>query len=106
MVTWAKREGCGAVVVVNLFAFRSTNPRNLFTAGVDIVGERNDEVIRQRSAAASVTLAAWGAHRLAAARATEVLPLLKSPCFVGVTKSGAPAHPLYIPSSRPFQPFV
>jgi len=31
VVNWAKREGCGAVVVVNLFAFRSTNPRNVET---------------------------------------------------------------------------
>ena len=94
------------MVVINLFAYRSTNPRDLFTAGFDIVGEGNDEVIRQRSAAASVTLAAWGAHRLARARAADVLPLLGSPRCVGVTKSGAPAHPLYVPSARRLQPYA
>jgi hypothetical protein len=105
VVKWAKREGCSAVVVVNLFAFRATNPQSLFTAGVDIVGEGNDEVIRQRSSDARITLVAWGAHRLAKGRADEVLPLLQAPRCIGVTKSGAPAHPLYVPSSRPFQPY-
>lgn len=105
VVNWAGREGCGAVVVVNLFAYRATNPRELFTARLDIVGEGNDEVIRQQSAAASITLAAWGAHRLARPRAADVLPMLKSPQCVGVTKSGAPAHPLYVPSATRLRPY-
>ena len=99
VVGWAKREGCGAVVVVNLFAFRATKPSALFRAGADIVGPGNDEVIQEHSASSRITLAAWGAHRLARPRAEEVVPLLRSPHCVGVTKSGAPAHPLYVPSA-------
>jgi hypothetical protein len=105
VVGWARREGCAAVVVVNLFAYRSTDPANLFSAPVDIIGDRNDAVIEDQSKAARITLAAWGAHPLAQARAKDVIPLLKQPCCVGLTKRGAPAHPLYVPSSRPFQPF-
>lgn len=105
VVKWAKREGCSSVVVVNLFAFRSTDPAALFDADVDIVGESNDEVIGRRSREAKITLAAWGAHRLARSRAADVLPLLDKPRCVGVTKSGAPAHPLYVPTSRPLRPY-
>ena len=105
VVGWAKREGCGAVVVVNLFAYRATDPERLLSASVDIVGARNDQVITERSADAAVTLAGWGAHPLAAARAREVLPMLKRPFSVAVTKSGAAAHPLYIRASTPLQPF-
>lgn len=105
VVGWAKREGCGSVVVVNLFAFRATKPTALFQADADIVGPGNDEVIREHSASSLITLAAWGAHRLARPRAAEVAPLLRSPRCVGVTKSGAPAHPLYVPSARPLQPY-
>ena len=53
------------MVVVNLFAYRVTNPKELFTANIDVVGESNDEVIQQGSATASATLVAWGSHKLA-----------------------------------------
>jgi hypothetical protein len=105
VVGWARREGCGAVVVVNLFAFRATKPAELFAATVDIVGDRNTEVTRQRSAASSVTLAAWGGHPMAQKRAIEVAPLLSNPQCVGTTKSGAPRHPLYIPAMQALEPF-
>jgi hypothetical protein len=105
VVGWARREGCGAVVVVNLFAYRATKPTCLLNASVDIIGAGNDEVIRERSAAAAVTLVAWGSHKLATSRAAVVLPILKRPVCVGVTKSGAPAHPLYIPAATRFRPY-
>lgn len=105
VVGWARREGCGAVVVVNLFAYRATKPAGLLDAAVDIIGDGNDEVIRERSAAAAITLAAWGSHRLATSRAAVVLSILKRPVCVGVTKSGAPAHPLYIRAATRFRPY-
>ena len=42
---FAKRLGFGELVVVNLYAWRSTLPRDLFAAerrGIDIVGPDND----------------------------------------------------------------
>lgn len=105
VVVWAKREGCGAVVVVNLFAYRGTAPAAMFASGIDIVGDRNNDTIRERSAAAAVTLAAWGSNTNAQARAAEVTPLLTDPVCVGKTKSGAPKHPLYIPKDQPFEPY-
>jgi hypothetical protein len=41
----AKREGCGRLVMLNLFAFRATTPADMFAAD-DPVGPRNDRVIR------------------------------------------------------------
>ena len=106
VVGWAKREGCGAVVVVNLFGYRATQPDALFTAGVDIVGDCNDETIARLSRDAAITLAAWGADKRASARAGDVIDLLSAPQCVGTTKSGAPRHPLYVRSSEVLQPFV
>lgn len=105
VVGWARREGCGAVVVVNLFAFRATKPDALFGADIDIVGERTSEIIRQRSAEAKVTLAAWGADPRAQTRAREVLPLLTDPKCAGKTKAGGPRHPLYIGACQTFEPY-
>lgn len=106
VVGWAKREGCGAVVAVNLFAYRSTVPAAMFAAGVDIVGDRNDDAIRSKSGGAAITLAAWGGNPRAQSRAAEVVALLRDPQCVGKTKSGAPKHPLYIPKDRPFEAYT
>jgi hypothetical protein len=100
------RYRAGAVVAVNLFAYRATKPAALFGADVDIVGDLNNETIRKRSAAATITLAAWGSNPLAQARAAEVTPMLSNPQCVGTTKSGAPKHPLYIPTNQSFEPFA
>jgi hypothetical protein len=105
VVGWARREDCAAVVVVNLFAYRTTKPAALLHSAVDIIGDRNDDVIRERSAAAAITLVAWGSYILAAPRAAVVLPMLERPVCVGVTKSGAPAHPLYIPAATRLRPY-
>lgn len=106
LVTWAKREGCGAVVVVNLFTLRSTDPGALLTSTCDPVGAQADEAIRRNSAGALVTLVGWGAHSMAAARAEEVLPLLDKPVCAGTTKAGAPRHPLLVPNSTEFVPYA
>lgn len=105
VVGWAQREGCGSVVVVNLFAYRATKPADLLVAPVDIVGDRNDDVTRRESCAAEITLVAWGSHRLATVRASTVLPMLHRPFCVGTTKSGAPSHPLFTPASARFRPY-
>ncbi|MBI4932901.1 MAG: DUF1643 domain-containing protein [Actinobacteria bacterium] len=105
VVGWARREGCGSVVVVNLFAYRATKPDDLLHATVDIVGEQTDDVIRRESSDAAITLVAWGSHRLATSRASIVLPLLRHPVCVGITKSGSPSHPLFMPAAARFKPY-
>lgn len=105
VVSWAKRENCGAVVVVNLFSYRSTDPAALSAAHVDIVGDRTDDTIREASHHAHVTLAAWGSNAVIKNRSAEVLGLLDNPMCVGVTKSGEPRHPLYVPAATEFAPY-
>lgn len=101
VVSWATREGCGAVEVVNLFSFRSTDPDALRTTEVDIIGARTDAVIREASQRARVTLAAWGGDRAIGGRSDEVLALLRDPVCAGTTKKGQPRHPLFVPELTP-----
>ena len=96
VVTWAKGWGLDGVIVVNLFAFRSTSPKLLRTADVDIVGGRNDEVIRHASSTSARTLAAWGAHGRLVGRGAVVSRMLDSPLCLGLTRHGEPRHPLYV----------
>lgn len=105
VVAWAKREGCASVVVVNLFSFRSTDPKALRRGGFDIVGERTNEIIKNASWTALATLAAWGADKAAERRSAEVFDLLDNPMCAGLTKSGQPRHPLYVPQSTVLVPY-
>ncbi len=106
VVGWAKREGCAAVTVVNLFSYRSTDPKKLRTAAPDIVGELTDSTIRQESDRSRLTLAAWGADKAARnGRAAEVTSLLKDPYCVGTTRTGEPLHPLFRPSDSSLVPY-
>lgn len=105
VVGWAKREGCAAVRVVNLYSFRCTNPKELRRDDLDIVGERTDEKIRDASRRAQVSLVAWGSNKLAKRRSAEVLEMVIDPMCVGTTKHGEPRHPLYVAASAPFRPY-
>src|SRR4029079_19593153 len=53
--------GAGGLVVVNLFAFRATNPADLLDAP-DPVGPENDAHVRDAAKGAGLVMAAWGVH--------------------------------------------
>jgi hypothetical protein len=102
-VGFARREGCGEIVVVNLFAYRTSSPKVLaeaIGAGVDPWGPDQASVM---SAAlhqwAGPIVAAWGANPLSG-MALEKLPPVPMSCL-GVTKDGAPRHPLYVRGDAP-----
>lgn len=101
---FARRENCGSVSVVNLFSLRATNPKELIHAA-DPVGGFNRSAIYATLRLADIVVAAWGAHlpQMVAAQVKQLpeIPLL----CLGVTKSGAPRHPLYLPADTPLVPW-
>lgn len=105
---FAAREGLGTLRMLNLFAFRSTNPAALREVA-DPVGPENDSVLTtgQTGLGLKVILAAWGAHGDAfTGRVKHVLSLLYRPVScLGTTKSGQPAHPLYLRADAPLVPW-
>jgi len=107
---FTSRLGYAQLTVVNLYAWRATDPRDLWTAD-DPVGPENDAVLAMEAWAARMDdapiVAAWGAHAKAE-RVAEVLaiPHLASRLHcLGVTKSGAPRHPLYLRADAPLVPW-
>jgi len=98
----AQRWGFGACEVVNLFAYRATDPTQLRTVE-DPVGLGNDGAIRSAAVSADLFVVAWGVHGAFRARETAVVQQLMKDGVelfsLGVTKSGAPRHPLYLPST-------
>jgi hypothetical protein len=107
--------GGGALDVVNIFAFRSTDPNALIDArsrGVDIVGEQNDFHLTTIAKAANVShvICGWGQWGKYLDRGKAVVELLtrsgvKLYCL-GLTADGHPKHPLYIKTKQPLQPFT
>jgi hypothetical protein len=97
-VGFARTWGFGSLIIANLFAFRSTDPR-LLDQVPDPVGPRNDHWLKRLSEGASLTIAAWGIHGQIGNRADEILPRLTKVHHLGLTKDGHPRHPLYLPAS-------
>jgi hypothetical protein len=77
VVAWARRLGLDGVLVVNLFAYRTTDPKGLRRADVDIIGDRNDEALRSATDSCALTLAAWGAGGSLHGRGAVVATLLR-----------------------------
>lgn len=100
-ISFAKREGCTSLTVVNLFALRATDPKDL-AKHTDPIGEENNKIIKDMIQAhyMGIVVAAWGSHSMAHERAKEVLKFGSFRCL-GKTKNGSPRHPLYVKSDQP-----
>lgn len=109
-VGFARRWGFNRLLVVNLYAFRSTDPRNLLSAP-DPVGPKNDATILEAVAVSHLVICAWGAHeavKRCPERVARVLRLLEPVEHVEalqLTRDGHPWHPLYVPYEVTLVPF-
>ena len=94
-IDFAKRWGCGALCMTNLFAYRATNPRTMMGYPRP-VGAENDAWIVRCAREANVVVAAWGTHGRFMARDEDVMKLLDNVQCLGVNADGTPRHPLYV----------
>lgn len=106
IVGFSKRWGFGSLEVVNLFAFRATEPRAMLAAR-DPVGPRNDAAIAAAAGRAALVVCAWGNHggHLGRDRAVRELLRERELACLRVTKQGQPQHPLYISGDARPVPF-
>jgi hypothetical protein len=96
-IGFARAWGFGGVEVVNLFAWRATDPRELRRAA-DPIGPDNDRAIAKAAARNHAIIAAWGVHGALLERDRQVAVLLAGArvhCLAR-TGNGAPRHPLYV----------
>jgi hypothetical protein len=103
-INYAKTWGHGRITVVNIFAVRETDPRNM-KASKDPIGPHNDHYIHAEAenvakADAGRIICAWGAHGEFLDRGQRVATLLQdidAPLHcLALTKAGHPKHPLYL----------
>lgn len=103
-IGFAKDWGFGALVMLNLFALRSTSPLVLYThktpEGPD---QENDWRIYQHVATTGRIVCAWGSHGKLHGRGNNIRYLLSNEGIAlrhfGLTKNGQPKHPLYLPKT-------
>ncbi|AYD87330.1 hypothetical protein SEA_VALENTINIPUFF_28 [Microbacterium phage ValentiniPuff] len=104
-MAFARREGYGGIVVVNLFAYRATDPRRLLDVD-DPIGPNNREILQSAiGLARHRVVAAWGVDGGTFGREQAIFvehiatrhPLQE----LGRTKDGHPRHPLYVRGDAP-----
>ena len=113
-VGFASRWGFGALDMVNLFAWRSTDQRGLLMAQ-DPVGVENECRIMQAFDTASRIVLAWGSGKTAAVRSLIKGRIQREAQLLygyrhrvergmlGETADGFARHPLMLPYETPFE---
>jgi len=95
----ARALGFGAFRVLNIFAWRDTDPRHM-RAAADPVGPANDATIIDSLPWADQVVCAWGTHGAHLNRGPQVETMLRATGaplhHLGLSKGGHPKHPLYI----------
>jgi len=106
-IGFARAWKFGSVEVVNLFAYRATDTRELLKRD-DPVGDENDLFLRQAVERYSTVVVGWGSKGTLLGRDRKVLSLLadkKDVFCLGITKDGQPRHPLYVKGDTVLMPF-
>jgi hypothetical protein len=98
-ISFAQSWGFGTLSVVNVFAYRSSSPRDLLTVA-DPVGPENDAYLANAAARSTCLIAAWGSHGRKLGRERAVMEILNAYTprlfCLGCNVDGTPRHPLYI----------
>lgn len=100
--------GYGSLIVWNLYAFRATDPAELWRVP-DPVGAENANWIRtallECCASRGMAVVGWGSNAIdtnvIAVACLIAAELGVSLQCLGLTKNGYPRHPLYVPYSAP-----
>lgn len=104
-MNFARAWGYGKLIVVNLFAFRATDPSQLWAQKtIDPIGPDNDLAIEEAVLIAKlndgIVVCAWGSHGKYMDRGNQVIGMIDindNIYYLKMSKSGQPCHPLYLP---------
>jgi hypothetical protein len=95
----AEQLNFGALEVVNLFAWRSTDPSVLANLE-DPIGPENDDAIRDAARRAALLIVGWGKEGSLLNRGPEVMQIIREtgtvPHALKLNTDKSPQHPLYI----------
>lgn len=113
-VAFAKRFNFDRLEVVNLFAFRATDPGDLLrvSPAVDPVGLNNQNAVRDAIDKAGMIVCAWGTQGGHLDQDETMLGWIEEANWreapvvaLGITREGFPRHPLYLRADAEPQPY-
>lgn len=92
LIKMLKAEGFGGLIMANLFALVSRDPKVL-RAHPNPVGQ-NDEYLKFLKKDADTVIFCWGKFKVAEWRIKKVVPMFHGALCFGKTPDGRPFHPL------------
>jgi hypothetical protein len=102
---FTREWGYGSLVVVNLFAYRATDPKELTRRERwEVIGDDNDKAISREADGRDVVLA-WGSALPAGLKGRaafvtgDIAEVARAMYCLGLTARGEPRHPLYLPAN-------
>ncbi len=107
-MNFSKTWGYYGVTVINLFALRATDPRELEAHPSPAGPEWTEHCVEVLSGIQPI-VAAWGARPIAEKPGAELVKALGQDAArlfcLGTTKNGHPRHPLYVKSDQRLIPY-
>lgn len=101
-IRYARDWGYDALCMVNLFAFRATDP-TVMKKQTDPVGPDNLATLKRVSTEARMLIAAWGTHGVHLGQGAKIAKELPRLHCLSKTSAGFPGHPLYLKADlKPF----
>ena len=94
-INFAKGWGYGKMIMVNLFAYRSTDP-SLLIRDENPVGPDNESYIPKCVSESNLVIACWGNHGKLLNRDKTLMDSLPNLVCLKRNKNGIPYHPLYL----------
>jgi hypothetical protein len=105
-IAFAKREGFGGILKLNLYAYRATDPKEMWKAqkkGTDIIGGKCNWIEQLKwyvcEYRCKCVVAAWGSN--GKKRGPELVRQWPQLMCFGKNDDGTPKHPLYLKSDTP-----
>lgn len=95
-INFAKDWGYGALLMANLFAFRSTYPKEIYLID-DPIGKDNDHYILECVKQSDLIIACWGNNGTYMDREKIIKELVPNLYCLQKNKNGTPHHPLRLP---------
>lgn len=115
-IGFAKRWGFGGIEVINCWAFRSSDPKQLYLQH-DPFGQRNWEHIDEVCSESNLLIAAWGCeavvrklNKAGLSAKDTLMQIMNRHCalgidHLGISKTGNPYHPLMLSYDTPRQTY-
>ncbi|KIC77383.1 DUF1643 domain-containing protein [Streptococcus constellatus] len=103
-INFAKDWGYGTLLMANLFAFRSTYPKDIYLID-DPIGKDNDHYLLECVTQSDLIVACWGNNGTYMNREKVIKELVPNLYCLQKNKNGTPHHPLRSPRNIHPLPF-